>query len=688
MSLNVNGRIVENKAKYINEQGGTKLTYNFVTDPRVKRGHNFGIIYVTSSNYEETQTKGKQGQKKDYTRNFKSNVKSKSFMGQTIEKSDLNKNRNEKEGECGICTQKVTSTVRPTPITFEEIIQTDPLPEPPQPLLIWKGKTGEDKGCQIEDGDLFNFDEEVQPLVHIIVSKTLEESRREVLEEEELRHIKEQQEKYKKLNELNINRVKAIEDKEKKRFEEHNRKKDLKLNKIKLTKIFQKKLQSRMKAKQYILKLKQDCYNSLGERKVFKNKEDNYYFTDLLPELNQLVDEYTKNDYLIVNKLNKMFTQRKHENDKKKHAESVLTEKNRLANNERIRIINKQLEEKRKKEEKERREKRKHDKILDGYRKQIQEDLVINSEWAEESIEYIFDINGYYQKTKSATLTGGPIGQMALILNYLDKMIPEFLTEDKVPKILDVFLEKSHPFYFLWAKEDLEKYKEINENIETIEDIIKTGDEEYKQIINLFFENSLVNDDMLEIFFDVCNQLDLTKVKETYISIFSNLLTKFKDGSDFGQIRFLEVNNEQSEEIPLLCVCLLNQEVIPLDSSPPDMSKNRGKKKFSFETYYTERTLIMPTISDKLKIIKINKNFEKNYRNNFLECIDIMYGLEPDKLQFVEDVKNNYDTFTKGLILKLAEKYKKEIVDMSINLPREEDEVVDTDTKQKQDEIE
>ena len=688
MSLNVNGRIVENKAKYINEQGGTKLTYNFVTDPRVKRGHNFGIIYVTSSNYEETQTKGKQGQKKDYTRNFKSNVKSKSFMGQTIEKSDLNKNRNEKEGECGICTQKVTSTVRPSPITFEEIIQTDPLPEPPQPLLIWKGKTGEDKGCQIEDGDLFNFDEEVQPLVHIIVSKTLEESRREVLEEEELRHIKEQQEKYKKLNELNINRVKAIEDKEKKRFEEHNRKKDLKLNKIKLTKIFQKKLQSRMKAKQYILKLKQDCYNSLGERKVFKNKEDNYYFTDLLPELNQLVDEYTKNDYLIVNKLNKMFTQRKHENDKKKHAESVLTEKNRLANNERIRIINKQLEEKRKKEEKERREKRKHDKILDGYRKQIQEDLVINSEWAEESIEYIFDINGYYQKTKSATLTGGPIGQMALILNYLDKMIPEFLTEDKVPKILDVFLEKSHPFYFLWAKEDLEKYKEINENIETIEDIIKAGDEEYKQIINLLFENSLVNDDMLEIFFDVCNQLDLTKVKETYISIFSNLLTKFKDGSDFGQIRFLEVNNEQSEEIPLLCVCLLNQEVIPLDSSPPDMSKNRGKKKFSFETYYTERTLIMPTISDKLKIIKINKNFEKNYRNNFLECIDIMYGLEPDKLQFVEDVKNNYDTFTKGLILKLAEKYKKEIVDMSINLPREEDEVVDTDTKQKQDEIE
>jgi len=683
MSLNVNGRIVENKTKYMNEQGGSKLIYNFVTDPRLKRGHNFGIIYVTSSNYEDTQsTKGRQGLKKDFAKNFKPNLKSKNYTGPNLDNLNANKARNEKEGECGICTQKVTSTVRPTPITFEEIIQTDPLPEPPQPLLIWKGKTGEDKGCQIEDGDLFNFDEEVQPLVHIIVSKTLEESRREVLEEEELRHIKEQQEKYKKLNDMNINRVKAIEDKENKRFQEHNRKKELKLNRIKLTKLFQKKLQSRMKAKQYIFKLKEDCYDSLGEKKVFKNKEDNYYFTDLLPQLQSLVDEYSKNDYLIVNKMNNMFSQRKKESDKKRHAEAVLTEKNRLANNERIRIINQQLEEKRKKEEKERREKRKHDKILDGLRTQIQEDLVTNSEWAEESIEYIFDINGYYQKIKCATLTGGPIGQMALVLNYLDKEIPEFLTEDKVPKILDVFLEKGHSFHFLWTKEDLEKYKEVNDGIETIEDIIRANDEDYKKIINLFFENSLINDDMLPIFFDVCNEMELNKVKEIYISIFTNLLNKFKEGGDFGQIRFLEINKEGTEEIPLLCICLLHQEVIPLDSSPPDNSKNRGKKKFSFESYFYERTLIYPTISDKIKIININNNFERNYRNNFLECVDVMYGLEPDKNQYVDDLKNNYDNFIKCLLLKLAEKYKKEIVDMAINLPKEDDEALDTENKQ------
>ena len=685
MSINVNGRIVENKPKYVNEQGGSKLTYNFVTDSRLKRGHNFGIIYVTSSNYDETSSLKPQT-KKD-SKNFKPNLKNKNYLGQIKEKEAQEKKINEKEGECGICTTKVTTTVRPTPITFEEIIQTDPLPPPPQPLLIWPKKTGVDKECQIEDGDLFCFDEEVQPLVHIIVSKTLEESRREVLEEEELKHIKEQQEKYKKLNEANNKRIKSIEEKEKKIFEEHNRKKELKQKRIKLTKLYQQKLQSRMKAKQYISKLKADCYSSLGQKKVFKSKDDNYYFTNLLPELHDLVNEYTTNDYLIVNKMNDMFSKRKINNDRKKHEESVTNEKNRLANNERIRIINKELEEKRKREEKERRAKRRHDRILDGLRKSIQEDLLTNSEWTEDSIENIFNINGYYQKTKNATLTGGPIGQMALILNYLDKESPEFLTDDKIPKIIDVYLEKSHPFFFLWNKEDLDKCKEINENIETIEDIIKASDDEFKKIIDIFFTSALANDDMLEIFFDVCKEMDLERVKDTYKLIFSNLLLKFKDGIDYGQIRFLEINNEAHEEIPLLCICLLNQEVIPLDNAPPDQYKNKGKKKFSYESYFMERTLLMPTISDKLKIININKNFEKNYRNNFLECIDIMYGLEPDKLQCIEDLGVNYENFIKCLLLKLAGKYKKEIVDYAINMPKEgeEDEVVDTEAKQKED---
>ena len=144
------------------------------------------------------------------------------------------------------------------------------------------------------------------------------------------------------------------------------------------------------------------------------------------------------------------------------------------------------------------------------------------------------------------------------------------------------------------------------------------------------------------------------------------------------------MNNEEHEEIPLLCICLLTQESIPLDNSPPDQYKFKGQKKFSFESFYFEKTLLMPTISDKLKIIKINKNFENNYRNNLLECLDILYDLEPEKSQCIEDLNNNYENFIKCLLLKLSEKYKKEIVDMAISLPKEEDEEEANDAEPKE----
>lgn len=54
-------------------------------------------------------------------------------------------------------------------------------------------KTGEDKITQVEDGELFDFDDEVEPILGVLVKKTLEQSRMEVLEEEELKIMREQQ---------------------------------------------------------------------------------------------------------------------------------------------------------------------------------------------------------------------------------------------------------------------------------------------------------------------------------------------------------------------------------------------------------------------------------------------------------------------------------------------------------------
>ena len=599
--FNFGSSVIPNKTAY----PSNKLTYNFVTDPRLRRGHNFGVVYVTSSNYTENQNiqKGqlpsiKKRSNKTYSNNFPfdKNQMSKTHYHQ-------NKIKNTNYDGFGIFTEKVTTTEMPKPITFEEIIQTDPLPPKPQEPLIWPEKTGIDVETQIEDGDLFNFDIEVEPLVHIILSKTLEDSRREVLEEEEIKEIKEQQEKYKNYNLDDDNRVKNIEDNEKKRYDDMKMKKENKLKRLNMTKIFQMKLSSRTIAKKYISKLMKDTKNALTERAVFKNPQNNDFFTDLLPDLQNLAENFNLNDYKIVDKLQEMLVYKYLNNNKEKHKNAILKEKERLKENKRIGEILKKREEDEIQRKKEERARRKHEKILDGIRQKLKEELVVDSEWIEDTnIEFIFDINGYYQKKdkKCVTTIGGPIGQFALYLEMLNRLIPDFLTDEKIKKIIETYIEKSHQIFFIYKNEDLEQYKEFDENIEVIEDIIKIEDEKkYKQLLEKFLENTLSNDDMLNFFFETCNEVGLEKVKETYIKIFNLLLQKYREGTDASCVQFIQ-RDLTFDEIPLECICVLIQEIYPIE--------NPHKKEVK-ENPVPEKSLgssaLKKALEKKKKIIKI-----------------------------------------------------------------------------------
>ena len=124
MSLNYRGVVVENKSRYANEKGGTKLTYNFITDPRLKRGHNYGIIYVTSSDLNKNKETGISHQRKNI-QSDKKPIRKKNYLIKSKKNQEQNQKRNDKKSECGVCTSKVTITVHPTPITFEEMVQTD-----------------------------------------------------------------------------------------------------------------------------------------------------------------------------------------------------------------------------------------------------------------------------------------------------------------------------------------------------------------------------------------------------------------------------------------------------------------------------------------------------------------------------------------------------------------------------------
>ena len=67
------------------------------------------------------------------------------------------------------------------------------LDRPPVPLFQPKMPAKENcKFTQIydEDPELFDFDKELEPMLNVLISKTLEQARMMVLEEEELRIMK------------------------------------------------------------------------------------------------------------------------------------------------------------------------------------------------------------------------------------------------------------------------------------------------------------------------------------------------------------------------------------------------------------------------------------------------------------------------------------------------------------------
>lgn len=95
---------------------------------------------------------------------------------------------------------------------------------PPTPRFI-PTKTGQDRETQIEDGELFDFDVEVEPILQVIVGKTLEQSRMEVLEEEELEAMRSHAREFERLRDAQLIETQRMESEEKRRADEIDRRK-------------------------------------------------------------------------------------------------------------------------------------------------------------------------------------------------------------------------------------------------------------------------------------------------------------------------------------------------------------------------------------------------------------------------------------------------------------------------------
>ncbi|KAJ7402828.1 Radial spoke head protein 3 B [Pitangus sulphuratus] len=194
--------------------------------------------------------------------------------------------------------------------------QTDEfLDRPPTPLFI-PAKTGKDIATQIEEGELFDFDIEVKPILEVLIGKTVEQALLEVMEEEELAQLRAHQRAFIELRNVEFAELQRLEEQDRRIREEkieyklafkhsfirgvfvkgrgckyQERRRLEHLEKLRKQKETTEKIAARAFAKRYLADLIPSVFSNLYDSGFFYDPIERDIETEFLPWLMSEVEE-------------------------------------------------------------------------------------------------------------------------------------------------------------------------------------------------------------------------------------------------------------------------------------------------------------------------------------------------------------------------------------------------------------
>lgn len=201
-------------------------------------------------------------------------------------------------------TEKYIEQLTDKPPTKEFGVATEfYLDRPPVPLFQPKMPAKENcKETQIYDGDheLFDFDAEVEPMLNVLCEKTLEQARMEVLEEEELRIIKQQQKEYEEIRNAELVEAQRYEAAETRvKAETERRGVQQKARKSQRKAAHQKHV-ARVMAKKAMTNLRYDAISHLHGIGMLTNRLSNQLEDDVLPWLITKMNGFLADESVIA----------------------------------------------------------------------------------------------------------------------------------------------------------------------------------------------------------------------------------------------------------------------------------------------------------------------------------------------------------------------------------------------------
>ncbi|KAG8011447.1 Radial spoke head protein 3-like protein [Nibea albiflora] len=179
--------------------------------------------------------------------------------------------------------------------------QTDAFLDKPATPLFIPAKSGKDYVVKLKimyPLQLFDFDVEVQPLLEVLVGKTIEQSLEEVMEEEELASLRAQQRAFRELRKKELAEVHQLQEQERRRTEEKGHRIAQQREVLKKEREVAEKIAARAYTQQYLADLLPTVFTSLRNHGYFYDPVEKDIETNFLPWLmvevnNSLERRYT-----------------------------------------------------------------------------------------------------------------------------------------------------------------------------------------------------------------------------------------------------------------------------------------------------------------------------------------------------------------------------------------------------------
>ncbi len=249
----------------------SKTFANLMWNKRVFRGNTYAAQIVSITEQQEAELQRKR-EKSERRRLLKAELLQQQMQQQQAQQRSLTPRPVEGRKHLEIQTEKYLEEIQDRVIEEDISTQTDPFMDRPASPLYMPKKSGIDKETQIEE-DLFDFDLEVEPILSVLVGKTLEQSMLEVLEEEEQRELMLHQLEFEQKRNAEIAEIQRLEAEEKRKYEEKERLKEQERKRLIKEKEIRDKQASRELAKLFIKNL---------EVKTFATLEREGYFYDVV----------------------------------------------------------------------------------------------------------------------------------------------------------------------------------------------------------------------------------------------------------------------------------------------------------------------------------------------------------------------------------------------------------------------